>query len=313
MVKKVCATTVIFIIIFLSILGCSPCIGHADNRRLLSEISSVILCLNSDNIFINEAGYLLYIVIVAGILSFGLTEYRKNRFLKYKLELSSIVKAEDQVYLDQLTKEKEWLVEELHHRVKNNLQIVVSLLDSQSSYLTNPESLQALKSSRHRMFAISLVHQKLYQTDSLSVINMEAYINDLLQYLQDEYECNQQVRIVLKTIPLHLNLTSAIPLGLILNEAVSNVLQYAFPGKAKGQIRISLTSSEHDHYSLQISDNGIGLPVEFDVQTVNSLGSILMIGLSQQIHAKLKIENENGVVITLNFKCLSSQTYPLSA
>jgi len=297
----------------MSVLVVIPCIVYEDIPRNNLDNKSHIFFPSGEYLFINRIGYLLCFVFVTGVLSFWLNERRKNRILEQKLKFSSTDQADERIYLEQITKEKDWLVEELHHRVKNNLQIVVSLLDSQSSYLTNPEALQAIKSSRHRMYAISLVHQKLYQTDSLSIINMEAYINDLLQYLQDEYQCSHLVSIVLKTIPLNLNLTSAIPLGLILNEAISNVLQYAFPGKVKGEIKISLTRSENDHYSLRISDNGIGLPGEFDFQTANSLGSILMIGLSQQIHAKLKIENKNGVVITLNFKYLNAQTYPLSA
>lgn len=217
----------------------------------------------------------------------------------------------DQVaHVQHLMVEKDWLVEELHHRVKNNLQVVVSLLDSQCAYLTNPEAIQAIKSSQHRMFAISLVHQKLYQTESLSMINMQSYINELLQYLQDEYQSIQRVALVIDTIPLNLDLASAIPLGLIINEAVSNTFQYAFPKKTKGQIKITLGKDDENRYLLQIADNGIGYPPGFDTNTGSSLGTTLITGLSRQLKADLVIRNINGVVISLLFKMTQLEVYP---
>ena len=252
-------------------------------------------------------------IFIALILGLGWNEYRKKRILIKKLEILTGNVKDQYACLQDVTREKERLVSELHHRVKNNLQVVVSLLDSQSNYLNHPEALQAVKSSQHRMYAISLVHQKLYQTDSLSFINMEAYISDLIQYLQDEYKSSQRIAVRLKTVPLSLNLAAAIPLGLIINEAVSNILQYAFPEHDQGEIKLTLAKEEQENYLLRIADNGIGLPAEFNMEAPGSLGTILMIGLSQQIHADLEIKNLNGVVITLRFNNSPLPSYPLSA
>ena len=262
---------------------------------------------------VTQTGILVEFILITGILVFGCNQYRKRRMFLKKLKQIEGDMEDQRLCLQRVTKENEWLVEELHHRVKNNLQIVISLLDSQAGYLTHQEAIQAVKSSQHRMYAISLVHQKLYQTESLAIINMEAYINDLLQYLQDEYPSNRRVSLVLKTIPLKLNLSTAIPLGLIINEAVSNILQYAFPKHGRGEINLTLAKDDQEHYVLRIADNGIGLPPEFNAKNPNSLGTILMTGLSQQIHADLDIKNINGVIITLRFKNKPSQTFPLSA
>jgi two-component sensor histidine kinase len=239
--------------------------------------------------------------------------YRKKFIISRKLSLLEKNMQDQTANVQDMIREKDWLVKELHHRVKNNLQVVVSLLDSQSAYLTNPEAIQAIKNSQHRMFAISLVHQKLYQTESLSMINMQCYINELVQYLQDEYQSIQRVAVVVDTIPLNLDLASAIPLGLIINEAVSNTLQYAFPKKARGQIKITLEKNEENLYLLQIADNGVGLPAGFDTNMGSSLGTTLIAGLSQQLKADLVIRNINGVVISLWFKMTKMEVHPLYA
>jgi len=204
--------------------------------------------------------------------------------------------------LGQINEEKDWLVKEIHHRVKNNLQIIISLLNTQSSYLTNTEAREAIRNSQHRMFALSLIHQKLYQADSLSSIDTTAYIQELISYLLDEYDGEDRVSMQLDLAPLHLDVSLAVPFGLIVNEAVSNTLKYAFPGKAKGAIKLSIRSTDQINYVMEIADDGIGLPHDYDPDTSGSLGTILMKGLSRQLGGQFEIRNADGVMVSLHFK-----------
>lgn len=297
---------------------------HGHKAMIVSNLSTTIPAFNRadtqpifgyvGNSRLSGAQLILGLCIVIGISFLFVWRLYREKFLISKRLRSLEKNIQDQAaHVQYMMKEKDWLVKELHHRVKNNLQVVVSLLDSQSAYLTHPEAIQAVKNSQHRMFAISLVHQKLYQTESLSMINMQSYINELIQYLQDEYQSTQRIAIVVDTIPLNLDLASAIPLGLIINEAVSNTFQYAFPKKAGGQIKITLEKDKENGYLLQIADNGIGLPAGFDTNTGNSLGTTLITGLSRQLKADLVIRNINGVVISLWFKMTQLEVYPLYA
>jgi two-component sensor histidine kinase len=245
-----------------------------------------------------ETGFAIAICI---IFMWGYYGYRKAYLMTRKtIQLQNLIE-DKSLSIQELTSEKEWLVKEIHHRVKNNLQIIISLLNSQSTYLNNPEAIQAIKNSRHRMYAISLVHQKLYQAENLSRINMECYINELLQYLQDEFECTQKVTVMVQTVPMEIEVSLAIPLALIINEAVSNSFRYAFPHHLSGKLNLKLETENKQQYLLQISDNGVGLPSNFESTSDHSFGTILMTGLSRQLHADFEIKNLNGVVITLRF------------
>ena len=204
-------------------------------------------------------------------------------------------------YLRNITREKDWLMEETHHRVKNNLQMAISLLNTQSTFLTDKEARQAVRNTQHRMFAISLVYQKLYQEDALSTIDTPQYTGELLDYLKDEYEAGSNIDFDLKTVPLKLDVTLAIPFGLIITEAISNVFRHAFTNGEKGNVSISLDSDDGRHYTLMIRDNGTGLPDGFDPYADTSMGLMLMTGLSRQVRGTLQIYNDNGVTVALDF------------
>jgi len=203
--------------------------------------------------------------------------------------------------LQKLVVEKEWLLREIHHRVKNNLHIVVGLLASQAEFLKNDEALQAISSSQNRIHAMSLIHQKLYQSENLSIIDMPSYIFELTEYLKDSFEIRKSIRFVLDIDSFNLPLSHSIPIGLIFNEAVTNAIKYAFPNHKDGIIAISLKKEADENYVLIIQDNGIGLPVDFDPYSNPSLGIKLMHGLSADIGGKFLITNANGTKITLKF------------
>ncbi len=203
--------------------------------------------------------------------------------------------------LEKLVVEKEWLLREIHHRIKNNLHMVVGLLASQTEFLKNEEAVQAINDSQNRIQAMSLIHQKLYQSESLSIIDMPSYIFELTEYLKDSFEIRNTIRIILDIDSFYLPLSHSIPIGLIFNEAVTNAIKYAFPNNKNGIIKISLKEIGVDTFLLIIQDNGIGLPPDFDAYNNPSLGVKLMHGLSADIDGKFLITNANGTKITLEF------------
>jgi len=200
-----------------------------------------------------------------------------------------------------LMEEREFLIREIHHRVKNNLQIMMSLLNMQSSYLHNDEATTAIKHSSHRLYAISLVHQKLYQAESLSSIDVPAYLQELGQYLLYEFGGTDRIDLRINVHPLLLDVNAAIPLGLIVQEALSNAFRHGYPHGKKGSVRLDLYSEDELQYLLQISDDGAGFPKGVDMTTESSLGKSLMAGLSGQLHGKLAIYDDHGVTVTLVF------------
>jgi two-component system, sensor histidine kinase PdtaS len=231
------------------------------------------------------------VLIIAGLL------YRQNTL---KQKNNNVITHKNE-QLQHLLTEKEWLLKEIHHRVKNNLQIVMSLLNSQSAYLENDAALTAIHDSQHRVHAMSLIHQKLYNSENVSSINMSSYIRELVTYLRDSFDTGQRVRFELNIEPLEMDVSQAVPLGLILNEAITNSLKYAFPSDMDGMINISLSRTTTNHYLLSISDNGVGMPDHFTGKKPGSLGMSLMAGLSEDLDGNFTVENNNGTVIKISF------------
>jgi two-component sensor histidine kinase len=192
-------------------------------------------------------------------------------------------------------------MKEIHHRVKNNLQTVISLLNSQSAYVDNDMALSTIKSSQHRIHAMSLIHQKLYMSENISTINMPVYIKELVEYLKDSFHLKQRIRFEIKIEQLELDVVQAVPLGLIINEAVTNSIKYAFPNNQDCIISITLVSTDTNHFLLSIQDNGIGIPLEFKEKT-NSFGMSLIKGLCDDLEGTFSIENNNGTLLKLNFE-----------
>ncbi|MBO9562710.1 MAG: ATP-binding protein [Niastella sp.] len=211
--------------------------------------------------------------------------------------------------LQRLVTEKEWLVKEIHHRVKNNLHMVVGLLASQAEFIKGREALDAINESQHRIQAMSLIHQKLYQADNLSSIDMPSYIHELVEYLKTTFDRQTPIRFILDIARVSFPLSHSIPIGLILNEAVTNAIKYAFPGGREGAITIRLTQTHDNHFTLSIHDNGIGLPPGFNAQSNNTLGTTLMEGLSGDIGARFSMKSEQGTHIDIDF-ILKPQAHP---
>jgi two-component sensor histidine kinase len=211
------------------------------------------------------------------------------------------LKQRTNLYLRRLVDEKEWLVKEIHHRVKNNLHMISGLLDSQAGFVKTEEAASAIRISRQRVNAMSLVHQKLYQTGDLSSTDMAAYIHELVAYLDTSMNCRPRIRFVLEVERLQFDLKQTIPLCLILNEAVTNAIKYAFPGGRQGEIVVRLKKQPDGKVLLAVADNGVGVSPAMTGKTIDSMGMSLMRGLSEDLDADFSITGGNGTKITIIF------------
>ncbi len=241
----------------------------------------------------------------AGLLTIILVLLVRNIRLKQrtnkKLKIQQREIGDQNISLRHLVNEKEWLVREIHHRVKNNLQTVMGLLGTQTGYLKNDVAVKAITDSQRRIQAMSLIHQRLYQSNTLSSIRMTDYVHELVDSLRDSFDADNRVRFNLDIDDAELDLAHCIPLGLIMNEAITNSFKYAFPGDRQGVISISLKNTSAKNFSLTIKDNGKGLPAEFNINRSNSMGMNLMRGLSAEIGAQFTLANENGTRIHVSF------------
>ena len=201
-----------------------------------------------------------------------------------------------------LLNEKDWMLKEIHHRVKNNLQIISSLLNTQADFLHDPAALGALRESQNRVQAMALVHQKLYQSDSVALVNMQEYIQEITEHLLESFDCHGTVREHLHVAPVQLDVALATPLGLIINEGITNALKHAFPQRRPGTLTIGLQPLGTHRYELLIADDGVGLPPGFDLHQSHSLGLTMLEGLSKQINGVLHITQAAGVRLTLQFE-----------
>lgn len=243
-------------------------------------------------------GSVIVLVIFIGLLY---NSFRLKKRSNKKLELKRNQIDEQNEQLKKLLTEKEWLLKEIHHRVKNNLQIVISLLNTQSAYLDNEDALLAIQNSQHRMHAMSLIHQKLYQSNNLASIDMSWYIYELVNYMKECFGTEKRINFVLETEKVYLDVAQAVPLGLIINEAINNTIKYAFPNDLKGNVLVSLKNSGGNQYKLIISDNGIGLSENFNIDETDSLGMNLMRGLSDQLDGSFDLQQKNGLTIEITF------------
>ncbi|HEY8510383.1 MAG TPA: sensor histidine kinase [Cyclobacteriaceae bacterium] len=278
--------------------------------------------------------------LLAAVLGLGFNRYRLKQRVNRQLQrqqqilemqdqqirqknknLSDLIGEKDSLLLqkdsllgekDQLITEKEWLLKEIHHRVKNNFHIVASLLEIQSSYLHNKEALSAIRESQHRIHSMSIIHQKLYQSDTLSTIQMSAYIYELVEYLSDSYAIRDNIRFSLDIQSIELDHASAITLGLILNEIITNAIKYAFAKTGNGAISITLRHMSNSQILLSVQDNGPGLPADFNNRIGASMGMELLQGLTDDIGGTLDIESNNGTLVKIifSYKAIATSETP---
>ncbi|MEH2191060.1 MAG: PAS domain S-box protein [Nostoc sp.] len=199
--------------------------------------------------------------------------------------------------------EKEVLLKEIYHRVKNNLQVISSLLSLQSAYIKDKDDLVIFKQSQQRIASMALVHEKLYESQDLAKINFGEYIRDLVASLFTAYEVNEDAIALGINIDdqLFLGLDTAIPCSLIIHELVSNSLKYAFPADRHGTIYIEINQNKDHEVTLLVSDNGIGLPANFNFKKIASLGWQLVDALTNQLSGNISIQGDMGVECRVTF------------
>jgi two-component sensor histidine kinase len=233
-----------------------------------------------------------------------------NRFrLKKKSEQELQIKNEEiaeqsKVIQTSLT-EKETLLREIHHRVKNNLQIISSLLNIQSENIEDPNVLSSIKEGQSRVQAMSLIHSNLYQSEHINNVNIETYLKELVAYLSEMFAGqSKNIEIEVDAHEIEFDIDTAIPLGLIVNELVSNAYKYAFDNQQQGKVQIKVKALNKTDYELNVKDNGKGLPDNFDPAKSKSLGLKLVKILSKQLRGKFKSSSSNGAIFVVTFKHL---------
>ena len=221
-----------------------------------------------------------------------------NKRLRVEIKIRQQIERE----LKQSLKEKEVLLQEIHHRVKNNFQLVCSLLNLQAYHTSSEEARRALQEGQARIRSMALIHEMLYQSFYQGEINFAQYIKNLVSHLQQmESAAHKRIQMKIKVEDIYLDIRKAIPCGLIVNEIITNAFKHAFPERGQGEINIEMRAEDHQVY-LQISDNGVGLAPELDVSQRKTLGLRLIHDLIHQLGGEVKIEREQGTTFFITFK-----------
>jgi PAS domain S-box-containing protein len=204
--------------------------------------------------------------------------------------------------INQSLKEKEILLKEVHHRVKNNMQVISSILNLQSSYVNDVYALNLLKDCQNRIKSMAFIHESLYQSKNFESVNFSDYVSTLAKNLVHTYSVNtQKIKLILTLDKLFLNLDTSIPCGLIINEIISNSLKYAFPNNRDGIIFVTL-KVDKQKVLIQAGDNGIGISSEIDLKQSKTLGLQLVETLVEQINGTIILERNNGTRFNIEFK-----------
>ncbi|MDA8165518.1 MAG: sensor histidine kinase [Desulfobacteraceae bacterium] len=249
----------------------------------------------------------VFIMIIAGgfLLSFELILRLGKRLMEKSdaLEGEIVRRQAAQDQAETSLQEKELLLQEIHHRVKNNMQIVSSLLRLQSRHFSDAKIVEVLDDSRSRISAMSLIHKTLYNPSNLSSVSFHDYINELALQLFESYNADpDRITLVTDLEPVSLNIETATPSGLIINELVTNSLKYAFPGERQGVVSVALKRNETG-YLLRVADDGIGLPAGLDIRTADSVGLRLVVNLTeQQLQGHIAVSRVHGTAFDITFQ-----------
>jgi two-component sensor histidine kinase len=223
---------------------------------------------------------LLFGLLILGYISFQ-SRAKKNRLLASK------------------NAENELLLKEIHHRVKNNLEVVSGLLALQSSQIDDQSTKDAMQESQNRVNSIGIVHQKLYQGTNLGAVEMKDYVLNLSESILDSFGATGKVDLELAMEQLDLDIDTAVPLGLIINELITNAVKYAFPNKEHGKLTIKLERQKDNVLHLVVSDNGVG---KSGITYGTGFGGQLISLLTNQLNGTMTEENENGTTVIFDFK-----------
>jgi PAS domain S-box-containing protein len=254
--------------------------------------------LNFDTVQYREDGSEMFLEINASVIN-----YRgKLAILSINRDITQRKRAELQI--KESLREKEILLKEIHHRVKNNLQVISSLLDLQADALGDTHINKAIQDSKDRIHSMALIHENLYQFGDLARINGIEYIHNLVEYIFNVHgDLAEHIasRVQIEMPSLALDMDTAIPIGLILTELLSNALKHAFPTGKKGEIHVAVHTGIPGMLTLVVRDNGVGLPQDISVEKSQSLGLQLVQLLTQQVKGTIEIKTSKGTTVTITF------------
>lgn len=241
---------------------------------------------------------IMILVVIILVLLFLRIQERKRRALKLEEQNKKILSQNE--FIENALTEKEILLKEIHHRIKNNLQFISNVIAFQGSKSNNEQVKSATKESQSRIEAMSLIHKSLYQSADFSSIKLNEYLTELIEHISKLYS-TKGISLQINTNNCALEMEKAIPLGLIISELVANSYKYAFNNRQKGQIKIEVLQTALG-YSLIVEDDGVGLPSDINLETIDTLGLELVVGLVRQIDGTVNVDTANGTKFIIDFK-----------
>jgi two-component sensor histidine kinase len=242
------------------------------------------------------------LIDAAKLISQPLMELLMAYGMAFRKRLDERKRAENQ--LNASLKEKVVLLREIHHRVKNNLQVVSSLLNMQARATRNKDAIAILSESRSRINAMGLIHSQLYESENLSEINMKGFMDKLMVQLLQIYSVPEtKITPVVHAVECSLPISIAVPVGLIVNELLTNAFKHAFVNRKEGNIEVSLSASEKGVVNLTVSDDGVGLPEGFDIKASKTLGMrVVKLLTEEQLDGNLEVFCDKGATFKVEFE-----------
>lgn len=276
---------------------------EAHEKSKLEKETSALLALNASNQSLLRV-YIIALIIGLVLLVSIFWVLLRLRRSKLHLELNRRSISEKNKQLKNALIEKEVLIKEVHHRVKNNLQMISSMLAMQAMTTDNHELERILEEGQNRIESMALIHQQLYQREDFQTIDSREYVLNLIEHLKQVHPLASIVEFQVEVDKeINLGLDTVIPLGLIINELISNCLKYAF-GEDGGGIQLFLSRNSKSDYVLSVKDDGVGFPSDFDLSTSKSLGMKLVHILTQQIGGELTFSSDHGAFVEVRFNAL---------
>lgn len=279
--------------------------GQSTLRYLVAVIVVMGLITGAVAVLILETAVMRRLgQLTQGVLAVGRSGNRSTRVpaLRGNDEVSQLVDAINDTFakLEKSESQREQhaiLLKEIHHRVNNNLQVISSLLGLQSYQLEDQDLIDVLSESQSRVQVMALVHKKLYSSEDLNRISLREYIQDLVTQLRGSLSISQNTRLDVTAADLAVTIDKALPVGMIINELVSNAIKYAYPDEQEGQVSIDLAVRDEGMLAVQVADSGIGLPDDIDLDNPQTLGLQLVNMLSKQLDGKIQRKEGPGTTI----------------
>jgi PAS domain S-box-containing protein len=275
---------------------------HPDDQdRVLAEVSAVRAAnkpILLEYRLLTKAGRIVWVRDEAKVMYNGANQPACLQGIIFDVTAHKL--AEEQIKTS--LQEKEVLLKEIHHRVKNNLQVIASLLNLQANYIQDAQAQEVFRDSQNRVRSMALIHEKLYRSENLAQIDFGDYIQELAAFLFRAQNAHEQgITLNLHTDRTLLDIEKAVPCGLIINELVSNTLKHAFPNGRTGEVRVEVHTNGHNQLNLVVADDGVGFPAEVDFQATESLGLQLVNTLTDQLDGTISLERQPGTRFSISF------------